>query len=95
MKTIVRNAVYNALSEFGEGQRMVIIFLLQRDYGIRFIEEEQSSLNEIEAALPDILGAYAEKIIKKIEKELGTELSRAQRKTGLSAKELQALRDVC
>jgi hypothetical protein len=80
MKTILRDALYNALSEFGEGQRMVIIFMLQRDYGIRFIDVEQPSLNEMEAALRDILGTYAENIIKKMEKELGPEVSRALRK---------------
>lgn len=38
MKTILRDALYDALLEFGEGQRRVIIFLLQRDYGISLLK---------------------------------------------------------
>lgn len=86
MKETLRNALYNALLEFGEGQRMVIIFLLQKDYGIRFVEGYLPSLNEIEYALREILGASAEQIISRMEKEMGPEASRFFRKSEASLK---------
>lgn len=65
---------------------MVIIFLLQKDYGVRFVEGHLPSLNEVEHALREILGASAERIIRKMEKEMGPEATRFFRKSEGSLK---------
>lgn len=71
MNSALRNALFNSLSlELGSGQREVVIFLLQRDYDIRFIGGKSHTLQEIENALRDILRADAQRVIARMNREL-------------------------
>lgn len=70
---LIRDALFNALTyEVGKGQSEIVIFLLQKDHGIRFIGGGEShALQDIEEALTDILGNDAQRVIGRMKKELG------------------------
>ena len=61
-----RGIVRSALADFSEADREVILFVLQKDYGIRFGFPSASSLKKIERALKNVLGGSAGRAIKRL-----------------------------
>ena len=62
-----RGIVRSALADFSEADREVILFVLQKDYGVRFDFSSASSLKEIERALKKVLGGSAGRTIKRLQ----------------------------
>lgn len=70
MRECLRHALYDALSELGDHNRDAVIFHLQKDYGIRFVDECFPSVAEIELALRVTLGIASRIFIERFEMEL-------------------------
>ena len=67
----VRQAVFDALEPLGEFNRHVVIYHLQKEYGIRFAEGPQSpTIPDIESALKSVFGLAARFFIKRFEEQL-------------------------
>ncbi|MEO9294816.1 MAG: hypothetical protein ABI347_04365 [Nitrososphaera sp.] len=62
-----KGMVRSALADFSEADREVILFVLQKDYGIRFDISSASGLKEIERALKNVLGGSAGRVIEKLQ----------------------------
>lgn len=62
-----RGMVRSALADFSEADREVILFVLQKDYGVRFDFSSAPSLKEVERALKNILGGSAGRAMKRLQ----------------------------
>ena len=71
MRQYFRQAIYNALAPLGETNRSIVIYHLQKDYGLRFAEGGNSpSIEEIEMALESVFGSAAMVFVARFEQEL-------------------------
>lgn len=70
MRTYLRQALFNALSELGDHNREMVLCYLQKQYGIRFVAGSCPSVAEIKIALDETFGCSAHIFVEKFEKEL-------------------------
>jgi hypothetical protein len=73
---LMMNALYNALAPFGERNRKAIIFIIQKDYGIRFVgtcttmKSDPLTPDKIRNALQSLLGVVGEQVVWRFNMEL-------------------------
>lgn len=70
MKRYLRQAIFDALADLGDQNRELVIYHLQKDYGIKFADGCCPTVAEIELALRLALGSASNIFIKRFEMEL-------------------------
>ena len=71
MKQYIRQALYDALAPLGDSNRYIVIYHIQKDYGMRFSDAENTpSVAEVKSALESIFGAAARVLVERFENEL-------------------------
>jgi hypothetical protein len=70
MRQYLRQALYDALASLGDSNRYIVIYHIQKEYGIRLAGAEYPSIAEIKSVLESIFGEAAEFIVDRFDEEL-------------------------
>ena len=70
LKEYYRRALFDALADLGDQNRALVIYHLQKEHGIKFIEGQYPSIQEIQNALELTIGSSSRIFIDRFRREL-------------------------